>query len=331
MTAPMIRIFVKLAISAVLIWLVTRNFDGEALWRSILAADVALLVAAAALLGVLMLIQAWRWTFVIRAIESAMPIGAAFRHVLIGNFFNQTLPSSIGGDAVRIWRVYKDGHTLSAAFNSVVLDRLSALAALCLMAALGQPAIFDLIGSSPARWAVPVILVGAVFAYICLMSFDRLPDVVFQWKATRGLAQLSQDARRVFLRLQSLVPIVLISVFIHASVAYSVYLIALAIGAPVTLLHCLILVPLVILVSMVPISIAGWGVREGAMVTAFGFVGIAAEQAFVLSVLFGFAVMIVGLPGGVLWFISDRKSVEAIHLSDVAEAEAAKSGGPKSN
>lgn len=320
MTPPMIRIFVKLAISAVLIWLVTRNFDGDALWRSAVSADLRYLFAAAALLAVLMLIQAWRWTFVIRAIESSMPLGSAFKHVLIGNFFNQTLPSSIGGDAVRIWRVYKEGHTLSAAFNSVVLDRLSALAALCLMAAVGQPAIFDLIGDNPARWAVPVILVGAGFAYICLMSFDRLPEAVFQWDATRGIARLSQDARRVFLRLQSLIPIVVISVFIHASVAYTVYLIALATGIGVTLLHCLILVPLVILVSMIPISIAGWGVREGAMVTAFGFVGVAAEDAFVLSVLFGFTVMIVGIPGGILWFLSGRKAVEAVHLSDVAEA-----------
>ena len=317
----MIRIFIKLAISAVLIWLVSRNFDVAALWSSISEARIELLAASAFLLAVLILIQAWRWTFVIRAIESEMALGAAFRHVLIGNFFNQTLPSSIGGDAVRVWRVYKDGHTLSAAFNSVVLDRLTALAALCIMAALAQPAIFDLIGDNPARWAVPAILVLGLFGYVCLMSFDRLPETVFRWPVTRGIAALARDARKVFLRLRALAPVLIISVFIHMSVAYSVYLIALALGLEVTLLHCLILVPIVILVSMLPISIAGWGVREGAMVTAFGFVGVPAEQAFVLSVMFGFTVMIVGIPGGVLWFLSDRRKVEAVHLSDVADSQ----------
>jgi hypothetical protein len=60
----------------------------------------------------------------------------------------------------------------------------------------------------------------------------------------------------------------------------------------------------VILVTVVPISIAGWGVREGAMVVAFGFINVPASAAFAVSVLFGLTLAAASLPGSILWWLS---------------------------
>jgi hypothetical protein len=65
------------------------------------------------------------------------------------------------------------------------------------------------------------------------------------------------------------------------------------------------------LISMVPISIAGWGVREGAMVSAFGLVGLRAADALAMSIVFGLIVSLVGVPGGVIWALTRPKRAAA--------------------
>jgi hypothetical protein len=67
-----------------------------------------------------------------------------------------------------------------------------------------------------------------------------------------------------------------------------------------------VLVPLVVLVSMLPVSVAGWGVREGAMVVALGAVGVDRATALTTSVLFGLALAATGIPGGLLWLYGRR-------------------------
>jgi len=82
-----------------------------------------------------------------------------------------------------------------------------------------------------------------------------------------------------------------------------VYFLALALGIQVSPVVTMVLVPPVMLIASVPISIAGWGLRESAMVAAFGFVGVAEGDAFVLSILFGLANIVASLPGGLIWLL----------------------------
>jgi uncharacterized membrane protein YbhN (UPF0104 family) len=93
----------------------------------------------------------------------------------------------------------------------------------------------------------------------------------------------------------------------HINLALVVYVLAVGLNMGVTVLDCLVLVPPVILVATLPISISGWGPREMAMITAFGFIGISKEHATALSVLFGAVSMLVSLPGGVFWLLTKRE------------------------
>ena len=72
-------------------------------------------------------------------------------------------------------------------------------------------------------------------------------------------------------------------------------------------LDCLVLIPPIVLVSTIPISIAGWGVREAVMITLLALVGVAEADAFVLSVLFGLLTFGLSLPGGIVWIIGGYK------------------------
>ena len=141
----------------------------------------------------------------------------------------------------------------------------------------------------------------------------------------------ADESRRLFLRARYALPSIGLAVFIQVSVALMVLVLARTLGAEVTWLDCLILMPPVLLISMVPISIAGWGVREGAMVAAFGLVGMAPETAFALSVLFGLVTMAVGLPGGLVWLLSGDRKTDAVNLAEGAPAPRAAGAGGRSS
>ncbi|HTV28367.1 MAG TPA: lysylphosphatidylglycerol synthase domain-containing protein, partial [Xanthobacteraceae bacterium] len=76
----------------------------------------------------------------------------------------------------------------------------------------------------------------------------------------------------------------------------------------------LLIVPLSNLVQTLPISIAGWGIREGFLSAAFGLVGVWPEKALTLSVLYGLLTLIGSLPGGVIWLLQRRKDCAQIAL-----------------
>jgi hypothetical protein len=92
-----------------------------------------------------------------------------------------------------------------------------------------------------------------------------------------------------------------------------------AVAAPVEFWQALLLVPPVMLIATIPISIAGWGVREKSLVMAFGYAGLSETDGFLVSVLFGLTMFVVGLAGGAVWLASR----EPVKLSDAWPAERA--------
>ncbi len=125
-----------------------------------------------------------------------------------------------------------------------------------------------------------------------------------RWRPLSALAELTSDARRLVANPGRTLIITAIAVFVHGLSASTVYVLARGFLIDVTWLECLLLVPTVILVMVLPISIAGWGLREGAMVSAFALVGVSVEDALVLSLGFGFATVVVGLPGAFIWLLT---------------------------
>ena len=90
------------------------------------------------------------------------------------------------------------------------------------------------------------------------------------------------------------------------------YVLAAGLEIEISFLDCFFLVPPVILAMTLPISIAGWGVREGAMIVALGLIGVSQESALVLSILFGLGITLAALPGGVIWLFSRNRTVPAM-------------------
>jgi uncharacterized membrane protein YbhN (UPF0104 family) len=251
-------------------------------------------------------ICAVRWQAVLAAIGAHLPFLRAAELFSIGNFFGQILPGAVGGDAVRMLATRRAGLDLGASINSVILERAATVYALVLLTTLAEPALIGRLPDTPGIWLFPALTLGATLGLIVLSLLDRVPESWRRLRIVRGFAQLAADTRKCFFRPRHGVPILLIALIGHVNLAMVIWALALGLDAPVTLVDCLVLVPPVILVATLPISIAGWGAREVAMVTVFGLIGVPSAQATALSVLFGIATLLIALPGGLLWMIERR-------------------------
>ncbi len=247
------------------------------------------------------MVYAVRWAIVLRMINAP----AAFVRILwitfIGLFFNQTLPSTLGGDAARTYYLHREGRGVGVAVKGVMLERLTHFIGALVLITAGQPWLFGLFHGSPVRWAIPLTMVALLVALGLVMRLDRLPAGFKHWSVVQWLGRLAEDARWLLLSWRRTPGIVALSVLGHLLIVLAIYLIAVGLAVPVSLADCLVLVPPVIMVTALPVSIAGWGVREGALITSFGLIGIAAGSTLVVSLIFGLVAIGQGVPGGIMW------------------------------
>lgn len=319
MNKKWIAVALKVLVSGGIIWLLVGAIDLDAAKDRILAAKPGFLLAAGAAFGLQIIIVVGRWQVVMQAMNVRLPFLQTFGISWIGIFFNQALPSSVGGDAVRIYKAYKTGMSLSRAVNGVMLDRVATVLGLVLIVVMAVPFFTERVGDAEARWVIPavsVLAIGGVAGLVILMFLDHLPSRYSHYRLVRGLALLAADTRRVFLSPGDALKVMVISLIGHANIALAVYLIASSLGLGVTWIDCLVLMPPVLLLMTLPISIAGWGIREGAMVTAFGLIGVPAEGALVLSIMFGISAILVALPGGLVWLMSGDRNIQDVEQTE---------------
>jgi hypothetical protein len=290
-----------------LIWLLLRHRDLGAIGHQMLAVDTVDLVLAGACFWMLALPSTLRWIRILAAMGHKLSLAAAFPIVLVGLFFNLVLPSSVGGDAVRMWKLHRQGLPGQVAVTSVMIDRLVALAALLLLVTAALPALYTLVADRNARNGVLILLALGYAGFAVAMLLERLPPSVSRFRPVRWASRLGGDLRRVLLIPRFAVPTLFYSLVNQGGLIVVAWILARGMGLPIGALDCLLVVPFAILVSVIPISIAGWGLREGAFVAGFGLVGLGANQALALSVLYGLLNTAVNLPGGLVWLASADK------------------------
>ncbi len=313
-------LLLKVAVTAGLIWFALRDVTLPQLGVRLAGADAGLLVAALAVLFLMSFLAGVRWQAISWLAGAPLNHVAARRGLFIGLFFNQTLPSSIGGDAMRIWLVNREGAPLTAAVASVLLDRAVGLAALAWVAVLGVFALVDTGGVALWLGALAVLLgLAALFCFALLVWLGGPAGRGFGRRAwTKPVRATAAAARRLvkFRRLGALV--LAQSLAIHLLLVAAAALLFAAIGAPAPF-FCLLgapapffyllgAVPLVMLMAVAPVSLGGWGVRETAMVAALAPVALSPADSLTGSVLLGLGLLITGLPGGIWWLLVRRKT-----------------------
>ncbi|MGE0734884.1 MAG: YbhN family protein [Alphaproteobacteria bacterium] len=297
----------KLVVTGGLLILVLRSLDIGAAWRQARELAAGGVFVALALVLLASILHSWRWLFVFRALGERVGFGFSLVTVMIGVFFNQTLPSAIGGDAVRLWRVHRRGIRFGHALYAVLLDRGAALIGLLAIMVVMLPDLRAATPDAETRWSLTLVILAGVLGFFVFLALDKMVTRWRRWRLVAFLADMSRVARRLFGTMALAVPVLAISMLIHVCLIAAVFALFRAQHAEIAFWHCATLMPLIILVSMVPISIAGWGVREGAMVVAFGWVGAAPETALLTSLVYGAIGLVCGIPGGLLFLAGGRR------------------------
>lgn len=307
---------VKGGISIGLIAWVLSKVDLPSAWQQAKAMDIGMVVLAMVLMQMQIALGAVRWGLVLRALEASFRWSSTAAVYYIGVFFSIVLPGAVGGDAVRMWFSRRAGLSLATSVNSVALERAMTVFALVLLVCLTQPILMTRIPDLPGVWVFPMLLAICVVGVLVLASLDKLPRSTHRWKLVRGLVQLAGDTRKLFFHPAWSLGTLAVALVGHANLSLAVYVLAVGLGLDVHILDTLVLVPPVILVMTLPISIAGWGVRETAMVTAFSFVGVPDHSAIVLSIIFGIVTMVTALPGGLVFLMAGGKRMEDEELAE---------------
>jgi uncharacterized membrane protein YbhN (UPF0104 family) len=274
------------------LWLVMRSINLGTVIDLIDHAVLPGFCVAGVVAAVQFVILAWRWQLVLRLL-GCEAVGFGTLSVFLGYslLVGQILPSFVGGDVARIAMLARWTGAAVAA-RSVVCDRVLGfigLGLLCvptLLLAAGKAA------GSTLFTMVTIAILGTMAVVIVVLASPSSGYGV-PWVG-RQLATFAGDLR-ITLR-SGKVSLVAVALGLAANLANVVliYVLGLAIGAGLRALDCLVLVPPVLLVSALPVSLAGWGVREGGLVAAFSLVHADPASVLATSVMSGLITPLMG-------------------------------------
>ncbi len=293
---------VKLAASCLILWAVTRSMDFPAVIGSVSRASWALVAAGFASSVLSIVIAGARWWMVLRALGQRCGLAPAVSLFWIGNFLSQVLPST-AADALRVWLTVQRGYELRSTVHSVIFERLLMLLILVFWVAAVQPFVARRFSIPVFDW-LPIIVAACGAAGVAgLLVAHRFTARWRNWRIVRDVATLSTDTWRL-VRSKWATPLLLLTFVAHFNLVASAGLIGLGLGLQVSIVDYFLFIPFVVVATILPISVSGWGVREALLIAMLGRLGVPDHDALTFSVLIGFLAAIASLPGLALWWMN---------------------------
>ena len=282
------------------------------------------LVAAALIFFQNVIVVTWRWERVVAAIDAALPPWRLLKTTIITLFFNQVLPSTIGGDGMRIWFLRGMGRPTGLAFRSVLIDRLLGFLGLLLLGLVGSLYLMARLEESGPIWVVALLSLAGLFLIVLAPTLVGVMRLLPIDRIQRGFESLAREVDLLARDRPRLARLVSASVIGQLALAAAVFCLARGLEVPVDLLGAFAVVPGVMVAASIPISIAGWGVREATMVVGLGLLGVGQSDAALISVGFGLVVLAFGLLGGLVWLVRGSPQPKR---RDIEELDTAMQGG----
>jgi uncharacterized membrane protein YbhN (UPF0104 family) len=279
-------------VTVLLVWLILRSIDIGAVPGLIGHAAFPGLGLAGLVVAMQFVLLVWRWQLVI-CMLGGKTVGPGALSVFLGHslLIGQVLPSSVGGDVARTVMLARLTGAMAAA-RSVVCDRLLGFAGLTVLAVPTLPIIAERMGGLTPFLTLTIAALGMVAAVGLVLASPTIINAV-PWVGRR-LATVAGDLR---LALSSgKISLVTVAIGIGSNLlgVLLIYILGSAIGAGLRALDCLVLVPPALLASALPISLGGWGVREGALLAAFSLVQADPAGVAATSVMFGLTTPLAG-------------------------------------
>jgi uncharacterized protein (TIRG00374 family) len=248
----------------------------------------------------------YRWQILLQALGIRVPIERLFTTYLVGVFFNNFLPTAIGGDLVRGLDLYRFTQKGKEAAVSVMAERFLGLAALLVIAVTALAFSYSSLQDPLLVWLVLVAVFGYLITLFALstptlfiLTAKMLQKLRLQWIGQKLLKipeaiTLYKSSPRILIFSAAL------SILNQALTVMIYYLLALSLHLKIALAYLFLFFPVISIVSMAPVSLGGLGVREGITVYLFQKVGVEPGHALGLSLAWFSIIFLTSLLGGVV-------------------------------
>jgi len=317
---------IKVAVSGGLLYLLFRGIDLAAFWETVSSVSYGTVIVILLLLICVQTLSTLRWHTILGK-DYRMPFPRLLSIYFIGMYFNNFLPTLVGGDLVKAYYVYRESGRGGISLASIFLDRYSGFTALMTLTAAATFAGYPLIRGSSIFWLL-LVLLGS-FAGLSLVIWI---DLFHGWavKILTGvhLFGINRKVDTFYRALMGyrgeraiLAKIFSLSLVIQGSLIFGYYMLSRAIGMEMPLNYFFIFVPLATVVAMLPFSLAGLGIREGAFVYLFSKAGGTSAEALSISLLFFFATVVVSLIGGVEYVRRGNVSMKSVDALGATEGK----------
>lgn len=308
----------RAAVSLALIAWIVRGTDLREVWATYRTADLRYIALAIALIPFGYFCSVSRWRLLLRAQGGDAALPFLYRSLMTGIFFNNFLPSTIGGDAIRAWDTARSGVSRPTALTIILVDRFVGLLALLAFATAG------LLGAGRLTERVPdlalwVLGVGAVMVVAAVVLFlpRRRPG-----ETPLSLGRVGRLTSALFTfrgHTRTLAAAFLWSLALQTLVVLNAWILAKALHVELGLAPFFLIVPLAVFLMMVPVSINGIGVRENLFVFFLAAFGVAEATGLAFAWLDYGLVLLQALAGGIVYAAGRERVVPSAKTSKTAE------------
>ncbi len=293
---------VQIAIAGAMLAALWYFADGRAAMERLRGAEAGWLIASFLVLNAQTILSAARWRLVARSLS--VPVGRteAIQEYYVSQFVNQVLPGGVAGDVSRAVRS-RHGADFQRAAQAVIIERMAGQIALFAVLMVGLP--ISLLAPGGINWPLSGLVGGIATAIACVaivaLGWQLLrrygPFARFGDAATRSLAAPDVLYRQIALAIG----------IVGCNLAAFMFAIR-ATGTTLSIEAAVTIIPLILFSMVVPLTVAGWGFREGAAVTLFPLAGASGDAALAGSVAFGLLILASALPGSLFLLKSRRKA-----------------------
>lgn len=314
----------RIVVSAGMLWFLLTKIESQGAVLPEWTTSTALWLAGAMALTLLSIVlSAWRWQTVLHAMGRPAPLRRLLSHYLAGQFVANVLPTTIGGDVLRVSRLARDNGRVPDSFASVVLERLTGWLVLPLITFLGlalNPPLQDLGRATQIAFSLACGTLVALVLLLVAVAAHRWGDIDADkgWRrflaaVTLGLDRLRAQPRQAF-------SVIAVGFAYQLTLIAAAVMAARALGIPAAGPTALLaFFPAVAIAQVLPISISGLGVREGLFALFLRPLGVPTAQAVALGILLYVLNLLVSLLGAPAFAVGGRSrdddpaAEEAVH------------------
>lgn len=275
MTKRTLSLSLKALVSAALLWVVINKAGVQNVMQNMRAMDPLLFLLSSLIYVCLAYIVSLRWRLLL---DKKYPARKLFSFHMIGSFFNNMLPGPIGGDAVKVYYLYRETGQGGLSFGSVFLDRYASLFARLTIGLISGFFASGELETLRMRTAIPLFF--ATFLVLSLLLFGLRIGRSFS-----AVSDFYDYARTTLKKKRVMLQVLGLSVVIQILLIAMIAVISAGMGQRLSFTALFVLVPIIITVMAIPLSISGLGVREGAFVVLLGLAGVPAGVSASISFL----------------------------------------------